>query len=72
MVTFHVETDLDISNGARGEIIKIVLDERETAFSPLAQIVELTYPPAYILVKMNRTKAVQLESRQKMSYHWFH
>jgi len=65
MVTFNVEKDLDIANGARGEIIKIVLDERETAFSPLAPIVEPTYPPAYILVKMNRTKAVQLESRQR-------
>ncbi|OJA13183.1 hypothetical protein AZE42_09504 [Rhizopogon vesiculosus] len=38
MVTFNVETDLDIANGARGEIIKVVLDERETAFSPLASI----------------------------------
>ena len=27
MVTFNIETDLDIANGARGEIIKIVLDE---------------------------------------------
>jgi ATP-dependent exoDNAse (exonuclease V) alpha subunit len=65
VVTFNVETDLDIANGARGEIIKIVLDERETAFSPLAPIVELTYPPAYVLVKINRIKAVQLESLDK-------
>jgi len=28
-----VETDLDIANGTRREITKIVLDERETAFS---------------------------------------
>jgi hypothetical protein len=34
MVTFNVETDLDITNGARGEITEIILDERETAFSP--------------------------------------
>ncbi|OAX36730.1 hypothetical protein K503DRAFT_784140 [Rhizopogon vinicolor AM-OR11-026] len=61
MVTFNVETDLDIANGARGEIIKIVLDERETAFSPLAPIVELTYPPAYILVKMNRRRLTLAE-----------
>ena len=65
MVTFNVETDLDIANGARGEIIKIVLDEREMAFSPLAPIIELTCPPAYIHVKMNCTKAVQLESLDK-------
>ena len=65
MVTFNVETDLDVANGARGEIVEIVLDERETAFSPTAPIVELTYPPAYILVKMSRTKAVQLEGLEK-------
>jgi hypothetical protein len=38
MVTINVEIDLDIANGARGEIIKIVLDERETAFSALHQL----------------------------------
>ena len=65
MVIFNVETDLDITNGARGEITEIVLDERETSFSPIVPIVELTYPPAYILVKMNRTKAVQLEGLEK-------
>ncbi|KAG1783655.1 hypothetical protein EV702DRAFT_1190674 [Suillus placidus] len=65
MVTFNVETDLDVANGAHGEIVEIVLDERETAFSPTAPIIELIYPPAYILVKMSRTKAVQLEGLEK-------
>ncbi|OJA12140.1 hypothetical protein AZE42_05139 [Rhizopogon vesiculosus] len=54
IVTFNVETDLDIANGSRGEITKIVLDERETEFTLTAPIVKLAYPPAYILVKMNR------------------
>ena len=62
---FNVETDLDIANGTRREITKIVLDERETAFSPIVPNVKLTNPPAYILVKMNRTKAVQLEGLEK-------
>jgi ATP-dependent exoDNAse (exonuclease V) alpha subunit len=65
MATFNVEIDLDIANGSRGEITKIVLDERETEFMPTAPIVELAYPPAYILVKMNRTKAVQLAGLEK-------
>jgi len=65
MVTFNVETDLDIGNGARGEITEITLDERETTFLPIVPIVKLTYPPSYILVKMNRTKAVQLEGLKK-------
>lgn len=56
---------LDLANGARGEITEIVLDERETAFLPSAPIVELAFPPAYILVKMDRTKAIQLEGLEK-------
>jgi hypothetical protein len=30
MVTLNIKTDLDIANSARGEIIMIVLDGRET------------------------------------------
>jgi len=65
VVIFNVETDLDMTNGARGEITEIVLDSRETAFSPTTLIVELTYPQAYIFGQMNRTKAVQLEGLEK-------
>ncbi|KAG1845209.1 hypothetical protein F4604DRAFT_1595699, partial [Suillus subluteus] len=65
MVTFNVETDLDIANGSRGEIMKVVLDERETTFSPTSAIVKLSYPPAYVLIKMNHTKAVQLDGLEK-------
>ena len=50
MVTFNVETDLDIANGARGMLTKIILNEREPPFSPSDSIVELTCPP-YVLVK---------------------
>ena len=39
MVTFNVKTDLDIANGARGEIIKIVLDENESNYSPTHSII---------------------------------
>ncbi|OCH87120.1 hypothetical protein OBBRIDRAFT_709540, partial [Obba rivulosa] len=56
MVTTNVKTDLDITNGARGEIIDIVLDPREPAPSA-GNIVELKYPPAFILVKMAQTRA---------------
>lgn len=67
MVTFNVETDadLDIANGSQGKITKIVLDERETEFSPTAAIVELTYPPVYVLIKLNHTKVVQLDGLEK-------
>ena len=61
MVTFNVETDLDIANGARGEIVEIILDEREPTFSTSQSTVQLSYPPAYVLVKLLTTKMTQLQ-----------
>jgi PIF1-like helicase len=60
MVTFNIRTDLDVSNGSRGEIVDIVLDERESTL-PNESIVRLTYPPLYVLVRLTRTKASALE-----------
>ena len=59
MVTDNVETDLDITNGARGRITGIVLDPNEP---PLGDGPEahLKHLPLYILVKLDRTKASQL------------
>ncbi|KAH7904529.1 hypothetical protein BJ138DRAFT_1019029, partial [Hygrophoropsis aurantiaca] len=65
MVMFNVETDLDVANGACGEVIEIVLDERETAFDPSKLFVELEYPPTYVLIRLMRTKADQLEGLEK-------
>lgn len=60
LVTQNIETDLDIANGTRGEIVDIVLDEREPAIDPSGDVVNLKYPPAYILVKLNKTRLKQL------------
>jgi hypothetical protein len=60
MVTFNVQTDLDVSNGARGEIVDIMLDEHEPDL-PSESIISLTYPPLYVLVRLTRTKASALE-----------
>ncbi|KAF5389044.1 hypothetical protein D9757_004877 [Collybiopsis confluens] len=38
MVTFNVDTDLDITNGARGEIVDIVLDENESAMEGSSEV----------------------------------
>ena len=65
MVTFNVQTELDIANGARGEIVHIVLDEREQTYETDHPIVKLTYPPAYILVQLNRTKLPALPGLSK-------
>ena len=61
MVTFNVATDLDLANGARGHIVDIVLNEREEAPNESTHYMRLQYPPLYMLVSMNRTKANALE-----------
>ncbi|KAJ7246448.1 hypothetical protein C8J57DRAFT_1360503 [Mycena rebaudengoi] len=58
MVTDNIETDLDLTNGARGEIVDIVLDPDEPPIGD-DPIVHLTKLPAYILVKLSRTRATQ-------------
>ncbi|KAF8425807.1 hypothetical protein L210DRAFT_3367619, partial [Boletus edulis BED1] len=56
VITFNVETDLDVAIGARGEVVKVVLHEDEPFFSPPKSVVELQRPPAYVIVKMMSTK----------------
>ena len=58
MVTDNLETDLDITNGARGEIVGIVLDKDEPPVGDLP-IVKLKHLLAYILVKLSRTRATK-------------
>ena len=60
MVTTNIETDLDVANGARGQIVDIVLhpDEPDVTGQP---IVKLKHLPSYILVKLERTRATPLE-----------
>jgi hypothetical protein len=64
MVTTNIETDLDIANGARGEIVDIVLHPDEPPL-PNTPIVKLTRLPAYLLVKLTRTRATQLEGLEE-------
>lgn len=66
MVTYNVETELDVANGSRGEIVGIVLDKDEPGElqSPTG-VVELKCMPAYVLVKLQRTKAKRLEGLEE-------
>ena len=62
MVTVNIQTDLDLANGVRGTIEAIILDERERAMSSSeTHTIHLQYPPRYVLVKLDRTKAPTLE-----------
>jgi ATP-dependent exoDNAse (exonuclease V) alpha subunit len=60
MVTTNIETDLDIANGARGEIVDIILHPDEPPLSSCS-IQNLVFLPLYILVKLNRTRANGLQ-----------
>ena len=58
MVTTNVETDLDITNRAQGEVVDIRLHPDEPV--TMGCTVHLKYLPAYILVRLERTRASQL------------
>jgi hypothetical protein len=60
LVIDNVETDLDVTNCAHGEIVDIILhpDEPPIGNEP---IIWLKYLPAYILVKLTCTQASRLE-----------
>ena len=63
MVTLNILTDMDVANGVRGVIEGIVLDEREQVMTVTkTNSIHLRYPPRYVLVKLNRTKAPSLEN----------
>ena len=51
--TSNVQTDLDITNGARGTIVDIVLHPDEPLIDE--NIIPLKYLPLYILVKLSHT-----------------
>ena len=62
MVTLNILTDLDVANGVRGRIEGVVLDERERLIQTKdSHIASLQYPPRYVLVKLDRTKAPALD-----------
>ncbi|KAJ8579543.1 hypothetical protein M405DRAFT_895242 [Rhizopogon salebrosus TDB-379] len=61
MVTRNIETDLDIMNGAWGTVVDIFLHTDEPAHDDQEMSTTLKYPPAFILVKLNRTRACQLK-----------
>ena len=57
LVTDNIETDLDVTNGAQGEIVDIILHPNELPIDENEPVVYLQYIPAYILVKLSHTRA---------------
>ena len=59
MVTNNLQTDLDITNGARGVIMDVILNPNEPPLDD-GSVVTLQYLPECILVKLSRTRAAAL------------
>ncbi|KAH7096223.1 hypothetical protein BKA62DRAFT_676038 [Auriculariales sp. MPI-PUGE-AT-0066] len=61
VVTYNLQTELDIANGSRGEIVDTILHQDEPDIDRTSSEVTLQNPPAYILVKLRTTRAKQLK-----------
>ena len=57
LVTQNLHTELDMTNGARSVVVEIVLNRAEAIPSRSQPIVQLLYPPSFVLVKMNHSCA---------------
>ena len=64
LVTNNIVTDLDITNGARGEIIDIILHPDEPTLHS-GSIIHLRHLPICILVKLTQTRASILNNLDK-------
>ena len=54
MVTLNILTDLDVANGVQGEIVAIMMDERDELLALKEKSsIHLQYPPRYVLVKLH-------------------
>jgi len=61
MVTYNIDTMHQIANGAQGEIVRIILDPCEDPKEQDgAQDVELSYPPACVLIQLNSYKLMSI------------
>jgi hypothetical protein len=59
MITNNIETELDVANGARGTVEKIIVAP-DSATELSNHIQTLTRPPCCVLVRLSRTKAKAL------------
>ncbi len=60
MITTNIKTDLGLANGSRGDIVGIVLHKEDEDISKEQAIVRLHNLPAFILVKLQKTKIPML------------
>lgn len=65
MITTNVETELDMSNGSRGTVERIIFDRRENLAAKNDAIVRLSFPPECVLVKLDRQTGIQIPGLEK-------
>ncbi|KIL66494.1 hypothetical protein M378DRAFT_52565, partial [Amanita muscaria Koide BX008] len=56
MLVTNIQTDYDMANGARGVVHEIILDEREADHESSTFERKLQFPPACVLVKLERMR----------------
>ena len=64
MVTDNIEVDLDIANGAIGEIVGIILHE-EDSYREEDNVVILKHLPVYLLIKLSKTRTSKLPNLEE-------
>ncbi|KDN39958.1 hypothetical protein RSAG8_08407, partial [Rhizoctonia solani AG-8 WAC10335] len=60
MVTYNVETELDVANGARGTVVQIITGDPNTKDDTTDHLRQLDRPPICVLVKLWRTNINRL------------
>ena len=61
MVMTNINTDLEIANGAQGEVVQIWTDPQEECRDSTASVQNLKYPPSCVLVRMDRFRLGQIQ-----------
>ena len=54
IITTNIDTDMDMSNGAQGQVVHIWVDPQEPAGNGESSVEDMQYPPACVLVKMEQ------------------
>jgi hypothetical protein len=60
MITMNVETDLDVTNGARGTVVDIILHCDEPVHDEASPVIVLAHLPSCILIRLDRTRMTPL------------
>jgi hypothetical protein len=60
IITMNLDTDMDIANGVRGQIMEMWADPQEES-GTMHSVQEMKYPPTCILVKLERFHGHEIE-----------